>query len=244
MNMSIKRLVGSTVAILILVSATSSHSAIVTFTNEAAFQSAVDSLVSSGHATRINEDFDASPFGLATDMFPKQSVTNQGILWSPSVSGGFITTSTGGGNVVSSPYQMYATDSGGINHPVPDGFTLTPTDASTSLLAVGGWFNGTPLGKVGFTVDGDSALVDFGNDAILNNNQWTFLGFIQDDPAQGFQTVDIRQLEEGGDETRIIFADSFTIAPTVVPLPPALLLFFSGFSLFGILGIFRRRSAR
>ena len=52
---------------------------------------------------------------------------------------------------------------------------------------------------------------------------------------------DIRQLEEGVDETRIIFGDSFTVAITPVPLPPALLLFLSG--ILGFAAVARRRSA-
>ena len=238
--MSVQRLVSLAGGILIAAGVANSHAAIVTFTDEAAFLGAVDNLVSSGQAVRIDEGFDAAPFGPATDLFPRSTVSNQGILWSPSVADGAIATSTA--DSVSPSYQMYAVDSGRISHPVPDGFTLTPTDPAMKLYAVGGWFNGTPLAKVGFTVDGDPNLVDFGNAAVLNNNQWTFLGFIQDDPTLGFQTVDIRQLEEGGNETRLIFADSFTVAPSVVPLPPALLLFLSGLSGFGILGVFRRRS--
>ena len=243
--MSIKRLTGLTGAILIAVGAVNSHAAIQIFDNEAAFLSAVDNLVSSGQAVKVQENFDTVPFGSATDLLsgtPRPTVSSQGILWSPPVADGFIATSTGGS--VSPSYQMFALDSSGLRHPVPDGFSLTPTDPANRLFALGAWFNGTPLAKVGFTVDGDPTLVDFGNAAILNNNEWTFLGFVQDDPALGFQTVDIRQIEEGGDETRIIFADSFTLAPTVVPLPPAALLFFSGLTGIGVLGFFRRRSDR
>ena len=242
--MSVKRLVSLTGGMLIAAGVASSHAAILTFTDEAAFQGAVDALVSSGQAVKVTESFDAAPFGPVTDLLfgtPQPSVSSQGILWSPPVADGFVATSTGG--FVSPSYQMFTVDSSGTRHPVPDGFTLTPMDPTIRLFAVGGWFNGTPLAKVGFTVDGDPNLVDLGNAAVLNNNVWTFLGFVQDDPALGFQTVDIRQIEEAGPETRIIFADSFTVAPSVVPLPPAFLLFLSGFSVIGILGRLRRRSA-
>ncbi len=163
-----------------------------------------------------HEGFDVAPWGVETDIYsggaPKSSVTNLGITWSPlpSTVNGALATSLAAGGVHDGTHRMYAVDSGGINHPAPDGFALSAVGAQ--LHAVGGWFRGTGTpAKLAFMVDGDPNRVDFtGLEATVVG--WKFLGFIDD---QGFGSLEIYTADEVGDELRIFFADDFNfgIAP-------------------------------
>jgi hypothetical protein len=201
------------IAATLLFGASGTQAAVTTYCCDAAAESAYVAGLSALGVTLStpHEGFDVTPWGADTCPLcggsPKANVSNLGILWSPlaTTAGGFLATSTGGGNVHDGSYLMYAVDSGGIRHPVPDGFSLS---AGAPLLhGVGGWFRSTGSGaKLAFIVDGDPARVDFtGNEATVLS--WKFLGFID---TAAFSEVSLRTADETGDETTIFFADDFT----------------------------------
>jgi cysteine-rich repeat protein len=142
------------------------------------------------------------------------SVSHLGITWSPLAAhpaAAGVTTGTAqphGGS-----YEMFLLD--GLSHPVPDGVSLT-ADGS-SLYAVGGWFRAPQGAKLAFTVDGDTARVDFtGEEATVFG--WKFLGFVEDDVNAGFSTVEVYSVEDTADQRNIFFSDDATLA---VVLPPS-----------------------
>ena len=77
---------------------------------------------------------------------------------------------------------------------------------------------------------------------------WKFLGFVEDDPALGFRSVEILETE-AATEARYFFSDDFTLGgqagafpPAPVPLPAALPLFGTG--LMVLMGVLGRRGKR
>jgi cytochrome oxidase Cu insertion factor (SCO1/SenC/PrrC family) len=151
----------------------------------------------------VSESFESGPWE-ATRNVAEISVTNQGIIWSSSDAA--MRTSLGGGSVHDGTYLMFAQSQ--INpplHPVPDGYAL---DADgVRLFSVGGWFRGSG-GKLAFIVDDDPDHVDFtGNEATVN--EWKFLGFVD---SLAFSKLEIRNVDEIGDETNIFFSDDFSMA--------------------------------
>jgi hypothetical protein len=162
----------------------------------------------------LRESFEAGPW-IAARTIPQPSVSNLGVTWSRLDAG--LRTSTGGGSVHDGSYLMFSYDviNGLPTHAIPDGYSLA-ADGST-LYGVGGWFTGTNA-KLGFIVDGDSQRVDFtGAEATVG--VWKFLGFIE---TAGFGTLDIRTVDEVGDEIRIFFSDDFTLAVDTGNPPPPL----------------------
>jgi hypothetical protein len=202
-------------AMLALLSSSSTRAAVTTYCCDAAAESAyIADLTALGvPLSTVHEGFDASPWGADTCSFcggsPAPSVSNLGISWGPlpSTVGGYLATSTGGGNVHDGTFLMYAVDSGGVSHPVPDGFSFSA--GGPSLHGVGGWFRSNGSGsKLAFIVDGDPARVDF-TGAEASVTTWKFLGFID---TVAFSDVDVRTADEVGNETTIFFADDFTLA--------------------------------
>lgn len=129
-------------------------------------------------------------------------ITNLGVRWSANYPGGEITTSNGAAHTGN--WGFYNASHGDPLNGVNDGFVLT---GESVLYAAGGWFHtNTPYAKVDFVIDGDSANpVDFGGTLLGTGQQ--FLGVID---TVGFTTVEVRELEAGGDELKYIFADDFT----------------------------------
>jgi hypothetical protein len=240
--MSIRRGVLYGSGALLLLGAGGARAATTVYTTEASFLAAVAGL--GVPTSQAREGFDVTPWG--ADLFsilggmPAPSVSNLGLTWVSRVAGGYLATSTG--SSVSPSYEMYATDASGVTHPNPDGFRMTLADATKTLYAVGGWFQGN-MTKVTMTVDGDPARVDFtGGESTVSD--WTFLGFVESDPALGFRTVEFVAADEVGGEQKMFFADSFIIVGepgAVVPVPAALPLL--GSALFA-LAAFRRGRRR
>jgi len=169
-----------------------------------------------GLGTNVTESFEAAPWD--TVRWPgtgADSVTNQGLIWSRE--GGRILTSSGDSH--DGNYQVFAVDLTGIRHPVPDGFSVQGD--GITFNAFGGWYLGNST-KIEFTVDGDPNPVDFtGTEATIPQN-WTFLGFIDSTP---FTTVDIREADEQGDETKIFWADDFSFSTSGAVASPGQLQF-------------------
>ena len=162
----------------------------------------------------LRESFEDGPW-VAARTIPQPSASNLGVTWSRLDAG--LRTSTGGGSVHDGSYLMFSYDviNGLPTHAIPDGYSLA-ADGST-LYGVGGWFTGTDA-KLGFIVDGDSQRVDFtGAEATVG--VWKFLAFIE---TAGFGTLDIRTVDEVGDEIRIFFSDDFTLAVDTGNPPPPL----------------------
>lgn len=227
-------------------SAAAGHAATTAYTSEAEFLAAVEGLVASGVPTsRADEGFDAAPWGAKLFWLqggaPASAVSNLGLRWVSRAGGGYLATSTG--SSVSPGYELYATDSSAVSHPNPDGLRMTVADPAKRLYAVGGWFQGN-MTKIAMTVDGDPARVDFtGADSTVSD--WTFLGFVESDPALGFRAVEFLAADEVGAEQKIFFADSFVIVGepgAVVPVPAALPLL--GSALFALGTLRRHRRGR
>jgi hypothetical protein len=129
-------------------------------------------------------------------------ITNHGVRWNANFPGGEITTSNGAARIGS--WGFYNATHGDPLNGVNDGFVIT---GESVLYAFGGWFEtNTPFAKVDFVIDGDIANpVDF-NDPILGTAH-QFHGVIDTD---GFTTVEVRELEAGGNEAKYIFADDFS----------------------------------
>lgn len=168
-----------------------------------------------GLGAEVTESFETAPWTSVRWPLSQASITAQGITWSRE--GGGITTSAG--DFHDGSYQVYAVDSNGIIHPVPDGFTVQGD--GITFRAFGGWYLGNST-KIRFTVDGDLNRVNFtGTEATIPQN-WTFLGFIDTTP---FTTVDIREADEQGDETKIFWADDFTFSTSGAAASPGALQF-------------------
>jgi len=160
----------------------------------------------------LQESFEEGPWGEARTV-PQSSVSNLGVTWSRLDA--YLSTSTGGGDVHDGSYIMFTWNmiNGLPVHAIPDGYTLV-ADGST-LYGVGGWFTGNNT-KLAFIVDGDPERVDFtGAEATVSD--WRFLGFIE---TLGFGNLEIRAVDEVGDETRIFFSDDFTLALGAGTAPP------------------------
>jgi hypothetical protein len=224
------KLLARSVPFALLLSLTgAAQSAIVTYTDETAYLTALDGL---GFASRLTESFEDGGW-IAARTTPQASVTNLGITWSRP--GAFLRTSTGGGDVHDGSYIMFTWDnsSGLPLHAIPDGYTLT--SSASSLYAVGGWFQAGTTANLDFIVDGDPFRVDFTGAETALTSAWKFIGFIETDQTLGFTSVQILETDETGDETKIFFSDDFTLGVAAVPVPAALPLFGSG--LMGIMGV-------
>lgn len=224
---------------LLLLLPGAAQSALVTYccdqAAEDAYLAAIDSLA---FADRVPESFETGAW-VDAQTVPQSSVSNQGITWERP--GAFLSTSDNGGDAHDGGYVMFTWDnsSGLPLHAFPDGYTLTAN--GFPLYAVGGWFTGNQA-KLGFIVDGDPTRVNFtGEEARVD--AWKFLGFIENDPTQGFGSVQIVETDEiVGDEMKIFFSDDFTLGAAAVPLPAALPLFATG--LMAMVGLLGRRSKR
>jgi hypothetical protein len=189
------------------------EAAVTTYCCDAAAEAAyVADLAALTYPVSIAHDgFDVAPWGTETAFpggTPQPSLSNLGITWSPPATDGFVATSTGGGDVHDGSHLMYALDSSAIRHPVPDGYALSAN--GFVLYGMGGWFRGTNA-TLAFIVDNDPLRVDFtGAEATVA--AWKFLGFIETDAAMGFSRLEIRTVDEVGNETRIFFSDDFTLA--------------------------------
>jgi len=186
---------------LLLTAGSASNAQVVTYCCDANAEQQYRAAIA-GLGTEVTESFETAPWTSFRWPLSQASITAQGIIWSRV--GGGITTS--GGDSHDGNYQVYAVGADGIIHPVPDGFTVQGD--GITFRAFGGWYFGNST-KIRFTVDGDPNRVNFtGADATIPQS-WRFLGFIDTTP---FATVEIREADEQGDETKIFWADDFTFS--------------------------------
>jgi hypothetical protein len=224
--------------LLALFGVTSAQAVTTLYTNESDYLTALAGL---GFVdTTIQESFEDGP-PWPRFLSSADSVSNQGITWSRLAShADTVGLTTSNADAHEGSYQMFTLDSSTLQHALPDGYSLAASDLS--LYGVGGWFSGNNT-KLGFTVDGDSTRVDFAGDqaTVLD---WTFLGFVEDNPALAFSRVEIIAIEDTGGDRQTFFSDDFTLAgqTTVVPLPASLPLFGTG--LLAVGGFLRRRGKR
>ena len=167
-----------------------------------------------GLGTNVTESFETAPWDQVRRPFSLASITSQGIIWSQP-NGGMTTSNA---RAHDGSYQVYAVGPDGIRHPVPDNFQVQGD--GITFNAFGGWYFGNNT-KIKFVVDNDPGRVDFdGADATVFT--WKFLGFIDTTP---FATVEIREADETGDETKTFWADDFTFSMSGVAPSPGQLQF-------------------
>jgi len=205
--------IAQTLTLLTLLFSTGVSAQVVTYCCDAAAEQQYMADMA-GLGTDVTESFEAAPWTSVRVPFSQASITSKGLIWSRS--GGGMTTTPGDSH--DGNYEVYAVGAGGIFHPIPDGFNVQGD--GITFNAFGGWYIGQST-KIKFTVDGDPNRVNFtGVEATVLD--WTFLGFIDTTP---FTSVEIREADEQGDETKIFWADDFTFSTSGAVASPGQLQF-------------------
>ena len=193
------------VVLLCLGFSTSAAAGVTTYCCDASAERAYRQTLERLSLSIVSDDLEQGAWKQTRDKALEARVTHQGLSWYRS--GGFIRTIDNGDSHDDrvSNHLMFADDGSLLNHPVPDGFSISANDRL--LRGLGGWFIGDVGAKLAFSLDGDSRRVAFtGREATLGRG-WKFLGFIDD--REGFKQMDVRAIDERI-EARRFFADDFT----------------------------------
>jgi hypothetical protein len=156
------------------------------------------------------------------------STTSQGLDWRSNT----FNSRTGTGAALDDTYGFYSLPHGNTNDGINcaefdgetagfddpcwqgDGWVITSAEGAT-LYGIGGWIDDSGIAKVTILLDGVNVNVDRDGEVISG---WTFVGVID---AEGFASVEIRELRGTDADQKYIFGDSFTIGVSAVPVPDA-----------------------
>ena len=136
--------------------------------------------------------------------FTAPSINSQGITWSANSPNSGITT--GSGPARTGNWGFFELPHGDYANGITDGWLGL---GDQSMVAIGGWIDGTFGGRIHLILDGDELNpIDFGGgNAIVGPSQ--FLGVID---ADGFSTFEWRETEGTIGDQKFIFADDFYFA--------------------------------
>lgn len=216
-----------------------------TYTDQAAFLSALTALSS----PVVHEGFESdAAWGLVrTDVIgdgfvTAPSVSNLGLTWSSNNLSSGVTTSAGAARTgewgfYSYPHGSFAEPDPGSDCSMPgdcgDGFRGAPEFGV--LYGIGGWLRtNTPFAEVGlflgaYAGDPEGGLID-----LTLGTSPQFMGVIDSD---GFTDFEFRELDGTSEDMKFLFADDFYFAGshmTAVPLPVPLAMLAAGLGLIGV----------
>ncbi len=157
--------------------------------------------------------------------FSAPDVMSQGVTWNGS-GGGIhgVTTSEGAAN--QGNWGFYSSPHADVPNGINDGFTVS---APQAIYGFGGYLRGTFGADIVFVIDGNDANpIDLGeicefdpmgepfNCVDRNLDNTPFVGAID---SNGFYHIEVRETESGGDETKLLFSDDFTLGFQTLPSP-------------------------